>query len=90
MLLRCQPGTFIVRFTESEPGGVSIVWVKSKCVFCVFVVLCVCCVHVCVCVCVLCACVCMCCVCCCVCVCVVCVYVLCVCVLGLVNGCGLQ
>ena len=30
MLLRCQPGTFIVRFTESEPGGVSIVWVKSK------------------------------------------------------------
>ena len=31
MLLRCQPGTFIVRFTESEPGGVSIVWVKSKC-----------------------------------------------------------
>lgn len=34
MLLRCQPGTFIVRFTESEPGGVSIVWVKSKCVVC--------------------------------------------------------
>ncbi|XP_065883114.1 signal transducer and activator of transcription 5B-like [Dysidea avara] len=30
MLLRCQPGTFIVRFTESEPGGVSIVWVKSN------------------------------------------------------------
>ena len=24
-MLRCQPGTFIVRFTESEPGGVSIV-----------------------------------------------------------------
>ena len=29
MLLRCQPGTFTVRFTESEAGGVSIVWVKS-------------------------------------------------------------
>lgn len=41
MLLRCQPGTFIVRFTESEPGGVSIVWVKSK-----SVCLCVC-THVC-------------------------------------------
>jgi len=24
MLLRCQPGAFIVLFTESEPGGVSI------------------------------------------------------------------
>ena len=35
MLLKCQPGTFIVRFTESEPGGVSIVWVKSKCICCV-------------------------------------------------------
>ena len=29
MLQKCAPGTFLIRFSEGEPGGVSIAWVTE-------------------------------------------------------------
>ena len=29
MLLSCAPGTFLIRFSEGDPGGVSIAWVRE-------------------------------------------------------------
>ncbi len=29
MLQKCTPGTFLIRFSEGEPGGVSVAWVTE-------------------------------------------------------------
>ena len=29
LLLSCSPGTFLIRFSEGEPGGVSVAWVTE-------------------------------------------------------------
>lgn len=29
MLLSCAPGTFLIRFSEGDPGGVSVAWVTE-------------------------------------------------------------
>ena len=30
MLLQCASGTFLIRFSEGEPGGISVAWVTGK------------------------------------------------------------
>ena len=29
LLLQCSPGTFLIRFSEGDPGGVSVAWVTG-------------------------------------------------------------
>ena len=29
MLLSCMPGTFLIRFSEGDPGGVSVAWMSE-------------------------------------------------------------
>lgn len=29
LLLACSPGTFLIRFSEGEPGGISVAWVTG-------------------------------------------------------------
>ena len=31
LLLQCSPGTFLIRFSEGDPGGVSVAWVTGMC-----------------------------------------------------------
>ena len=35
LLLQCSPGTFLIRFSEGDPGGVSVAWVTGTCPTCV-------------------------------------------------------
>ena len=30
MLLQCASGTFLIRFSEGEPGGISVAWVTGE------------------------------------------------------------
>lgn len=30
LLLACSPGTFLIRFSEGEPGGISVAWVTGE------------------------------------------------------------